>query len=199
MDIPKSVEDFISDNGEWSEMLKKLREILLSADLEEKIKWAMPCYMDRGKNISSIYATKDFVGLWFFQGALLSDPYRVLSNAQEGKTKAMRRWKFYKMKDIDQNKIHEYLYEAIENQRAGREIKAQRGSKKPLIIPKELQQVLDSDSEVKSAFSNFTLGKKREFTDYISEAKREETKLKRIEKIKPMILAGIGLNDKYKK
>ena len=32
----------------------------------------------------------------------------------------------------------------------------------------------------------------------ISEAKREATQIARLEKIKPMIMQGIGLNDKYK-
>ena len=199
MERPKSVEHFIAEQGEWKEMLVKLREIILAADLEEKIKWAMPCYMDRGKNIASIFATKEFVGLWFFQGALLADQYQVLSNAQEGKTKAMRRWKFYSIEELDQIKIHEYLFEAIENQRAGRQIKPARGTQKPLIIPPQLQEALEDSAALNAAFNEFTLGKKREFTDYISEAKREETKLKRLEKVKPMIMAGIGLNDKYRK
>ncbi|MBT3214004.1 MAG: hypothetical protein HN351_05105 [Deltaproteobacteria bacterium] len=34
--------------------------------------------------------------------------------------------------------------------------------------------------------------------DYLDDAKREETKIKRMEKIKTLILAKIGLNDKYR-
>ncbi|MEL7473318.1 MAG: YdeI/OmpD-associated family protein, partial [Planctomycetota bacterium] len=41
-------------------------------------------------------------------------------------------------------------------------------------------------------------GKQRQYNEHVSEAKREETKLKRVEKIKPMILEGVGLHDKYK-
>jgi uncharacterized protein YdeI (YjbR/CyaY-like superfamily) len=35
--------------------------------------------------------------------------------------------------------------------------------------------------------------------EYINEAKQEKTKANRLEKIKPMILSNIGLNDKYRK
>ena len=42
------------------------------------------------------------------------------------------------------------------------------------------------------------MGKQREYSEYIIEAKREETKQKRVEKIIPMIKIGAGLNDKYK-
>jgi uncharacterized protein YdeI (YjbR/CyaY-like superfamily) len=49
-----------------------------------------------------------------------------------------------------------------------------------------------------NAFQQFSLSKQKEFQQYIEEAKREQTKLSRMEKIKPMILQNIGLNDKYK-
>ena len=38
----------------------------------------------------------------------------------------------------------------------------------------------------------------REYCDFIADAKREETKLKRLDKVIPMILKSIGLNDKYR-
>ena len=40
--------------------------------------------------------------------------------------------------------------------------------------------------------------KQREYLEYIDTAKREETKIARMEKIKPMVISGIGINDKYK-
>ena len=87
-------------------------------------------------------------------------------------------------------------WEAIENQKAGKELKPQ---KKPLVIPIELKEELASDTEFAEAFEKFSLSCKREYAEYISEAKRDATKQKRLAKIKPMILKNIGLNDKYKK
>ena len=57
---------------------------------------------------------------------------------------------------------------------------------------------LKSDQTLKVAFEKLTPGKQKEYSVYINEAKQETTKLKRLEKIKPMILQGLGLNDKYK-
>ena len=42
------------------------------------------------------------------------------------------------------------------------------------------------------------LGLQREYADYVADAKRDDTKLRRIEKIMPMISAGVGLHDKYR-
>jgi uncharacterized protein YdeI (YjbR/CyaY-like superfamily) len=68
--------------------------------------------------------------------------------------------------------------------------------KKEIFIPSELSNFFKSNSELKKAFSILTPGKQREYAEYITEAKRDETKQKRIEKINSMIKVDIGLNDK---
>lgn len=65
-------------------------------------------------------------------------------------------------------------------------------------IPEELKDMLLKENELSQKFYDLTPGKQREYCEYIETAKRDTTKQKRIEKIKPMILEGIGLNDKYK-
>jgi hypothetical protein len=49
-----------------------------------------------------------------------------------------------------------------------------------------------------ACFSQLTKGKQREYADYITDAKREETRIKRLEKILPLIKTGKGLYDKYR-
>ena len=44
-----------------------------------------------------------------------------------------------------------------------------------------------------------TPGRQRDYNIHIGDAKREATQLSRLEKIRPMVLAGQGLNDKYRK
>ena len=66
------------------------------------------------------------------------------------------------------------------------------------MVPDELQAALQKDTKAAKAFADLTIGKQREFTEHIAEAKRPETKQRRIEKILPMIKQGIGLNDKYR-
>ena len=181
---------------DYREELEKLRGILLDAGLEETIKWGAPTYTYQGKNVVGIGAFKSYFGLWFFQGALLEDKKKKLVNAQEGVTKAMRQWRFESAKEIDEKLIKEYIKESVHNIDQGREIKAVR--KKPLSLPPELQQALKKSKKLENSFNGFSLSKRRDFAEYISSAKRDETKHKRLEKIIPMILEGVGLNDKYK-
>lgn len=193
-----SVDQYISNNSQWGESLKILRSVILDLHLEENIKWGAPIYSLQNKNVVGIAAFKNYVGLWFFQGALLKDPFGKLINAQEGVTKALRQWRFSSLEEVQNelSNIKVYLEEAILNQKNGKEIKPNR--KKELILPPELTQLFDSNDNVHKRFEALPLTKKREFSDYITEAKRTETKLKRLDKIVPMILKGEGLNDKYR-
>ena len=110
----KTVEQYIDNADQWRDELMQLRRILTSTRLEESVKWGAPCYTFGGKNVVGIGAFKSYVGLWFFQGALLSDPDGVLINAQTGKTKAMRQWRFTSAREIKTRAIRTYVTEAIE-------------------------------------------------------------------------------------
>lgn len=194
----KTVEEFLEKFPDWKKELDTLRSIMLKTEMEECIKWGMPAYTVGGKNVIGLGAFKSYVGIWFHQGCFLVDKNKMLVNAQEGKTKGMRQWRFSSAKEMDKKVIKAYVLEAIENQKLGKEVKPSRSSKKKVAVPQLLQEAMQKNKKIKVAFENLTPGKQREYTTYIDEAKRETTKISRLDKIKPMILAGMGLNDKYK-
>lgn len=199
MKMASSVEAYIDSKREWADSLELLRAIFGSVALDETIKWGMPTYTLNNKNVAGFNAFKSYVGIWFFQGVFLEDPAKKLINAQEGTTRGQRQWRFKNAEEIKQNRklILNYLEEAIQNQKDGKVIKAQKN--KPLIIPPELQSALQDKPELKEGFDSLTRSRQREYCVYISQAKREETRLIRLEKIAPMIIRGRGLNDKHKK
>jgi len=192
-----SVEEYIEIHENFSEELTILRDIINSTEMEETLKWSAPVYTVNGKNVVGLGAFKNHFGIWFFNGVFLKDEQKLLVNAQESKTKALRQMRFATINDIDKHAVLHYVKEAIANQKAGKEIKPDR-TKKETIIPKELQLTFDTDSNFNDYFNRLSLGKQREYCEHIATAKRDTTKLSRLEKIKPMILSGVGLHDKYK-
>ncbi|WP_299101489.1 DUF1801 domain-containing protein [uncultured Winogradskyella sp.] len=193
-----SVEEYIEVNSQFSEEINILRNIIIKTPLEETVKWSMPTYCLNGKNVLGIGAFKHHFCIWFHQGVFLNDKHQLLYNAQEEKTKAMRQMRFNKREDINEMAVLAYIKEAIENQRMGKELKPQRQIK-PIVLPEELKVTFNKDPRLERAFKAFSLSHQREYCNYIIEAKREATKLRRLEKIIPMIVNGSGLNDKYKK
>ncbi|MFZ1749154.1 MAG: YdeI/OmpD-associated family protein [Saprospiraceae bacterium] len=198
MHRPKDVEDYIQHLDYWQTEVRMLREIALSSELEESIKWNAPCYDWQGKNVVGLAAFKDYAGIWFFQGSLLKDEFGHLMNAQEGKTKAMLQWRFTDAESIKKAPIAEYILESIENFKNGIVIK-NSSAPKPLVVPEELAIALKDAPELDSNWNSFSLSCQREFAEYISEAKREDTRQRRLAKVKEMIMAKKGLHDAYKK
>jgi uncharacterized protein YdeI (YjbR/CyaY-like superfamily) len=191
-----SVEEYLEVNSHFGEELSILRKIISSTELEETLKWSAPVYTLNGKNVLGLGAFKNHFGIWFFNGVFLKDEKKLLVNAQE-KTKALRQMRFESIKEINENAVLDYIKEAINNQKLGKELKPEK-KVKSLLISKELKEVFKQNSELNEAFNNLTAYKQKEYVEYIDTAKREATKQSRLEKIIPMILKGAGLNDKYK-
>ncbi len=192
----KTVDDYVSGLGNWQAEVQTLVELCRAARMEESIKWGAPCYSRNGKNVVGIGAFKAYFGLWFFQGALLDDTDEVLINAQTGKTKALRQWRMQSPKDIKKTAIKRYLKAAAQLADSGQEIKTSRP--KSVSVPDELESALAKSKTNRAAFDKLRPGQQREYANYIAEAKRADTKQRRIEKILPMIRAGAGLNDRYR-
>lgn len=193
----RSVDHYMESLEEWQPEITRLREILCSTELDETLKWSFPCYTYDGKNVVGIGGFKSYFGLWFFQGAFMNDVDGVLINAQEGKTKGLRQWRMKTGKEIKVRQIKKYVQEAIAVAESGKEVKPDR--KKPVVIHPLLKSALAKNKKASASFDKMTLGCRREYADYINDAKKDETKIRRLAKIIPMIIEGGGLNDKYKK
>ena len=181
--------------NQWTEELELLKSIIVKTSLTETTKWGGTVYTYNKKNVLGIGGFNNFFTIWFFKGVFLKDEKNVLVNANEGNTKSLRQWRFTDKSEVNEKLVLSYINEAIEVENAGLEIKPE---KKETVIPENLQQELDSNKALKTAFEALTPFKQREYAEFIETAKRETTKLSRLEKIKPMILEGIGLNDKYR-
>ncbi|MEL7496792.1 MAG: DUF1801 domain-containing protein [Planctomycetota bacterium] len=192
----RSVDHYIDEVEHWQTEVKRLREIVQSTGLDETLKWSFPCYCLGKKNVLGIGSFKSYFGIWFFDGALMDDPDAVLMNAQEGKTKSMRQWRMGSKKEIKVRLIGKYIKEAIRVAESGESIQPARNQ--PIEIHPLLKSALANNAAAKKAFKAMRPGGQREYANYINEAKRDETKLRRIEKILPMIMDGVGLNDKYR-
>jgi len=181
----------------WRKELDFLRAIISKTPLEKAKKWGNEVYTINNGNVLMIGAFKHYISLWFFNGVFLTDPYQVLTNAQEGKTKALRHWKFASVAEMEEEKIMEYLKESIENEMKGLRWKPDKSDE--LTVTNFLKEEFETDKAFERAFEELTPFKQKEYFEFIDTAKRETTKINRLQKIKPLVLEGVGLNDKYRK
>lgn len=197
MEASEKIDLKIEKSEAWTQPLqRKLREVLLLCGLEETVKWGGATYVAHNQNVVAFGAFKNYVSLWFFEGALLSDPYKILIASSE-KTAALRQWRFTSVEEIDAEKVSEYVREAMLNAEQGRKTPIPK-VKKPT-LPQLLKDALEKEPDVKAFFEKLAPSHQQEYVEYINEAKREETKLRRLEKSMEMMRSGLDLNAKYRK
>lgn len=182
-------------NELWEVELELLRSIINKTQLIVTNKWGGEVYTHNNKNVIGIGGFKQFFTIWFFNGVFLKDELNVLVNANEGVTKGLRQWRFTSKDEINEKQVLAYINEAIANEIKGLSIKPE---KKEVIPSDYFNGELKNDIAFAEAFQKFTLFKQKEFIEYVDSAKQEKTKIARMEKIKPMVLSGVGLNDKYR-
>jgi uncharacterized protein YdeI (YjbR/CyaY-like superfamily) len=174
-----------------------LKAILDKTPMQIAVKWGAEVYTHNGKNVVSYGGFKNHFCLWFYNGVFLKDPYQVLVNANGEKTKALRQWRFASADKIDEEKILEYVLEAIENEEKGLSWKPEKSA--PAEIPPILEEAFAQNTGLDEAFLSLTPFKQKEYIEHFISAKKVETQIARIEKAIPMILEGKGLHDKYRK
>jgi uncharacterized protein YdeI (YjbR/CyaY-like superfamily) len=189
-----NVDKFLKTSKKWSSEIAKLRDVLLKTKLEEEFKWRLPCYSYNGSNVVIIQPFKECLGLMFFKGSLLKDAKAILVNNGPN-SQAGRRFEFHSEKEIAKlsSTIKAYIQEAIVLEESGQKVEFK---KKPEQIPEELNTVFMKKPKFKKAFEALTPGRQRAYLLHFSAAKQSATRLSRIEKCIPDILAGKGMNDR---
>lgn len=181
-------------NKLWKEEVDELRNVLLSTNTIEEIKWGKPCYSVSGKNVAIIQPFKNFLALMFFQGVLLKDESKLLIAVGENSQSAMQ-IRFTNKADIVKNKtiIQQYILESTELAISGAVVPKKDEISIP--YPDELIDLFKEDLELETAFENLTRGRRRAYLIYFTQAKQPITRLKRITQYIEKIKQGKGLND----
>ena len=189
------VDHFLKQAKRWREEMTALRAIVRDTPLTEELKWRQPCYTLDGANVVILGGFKDYCLLGFFKGALLQDPEGVLSAPGEN-TQAVRQMRFTSLHEIaDQEPlIRATLAEAIAAERAGLKVTLKETAE--FAVPEEFQGRVDSSPELKRAFEALTPGRQRAYLLYFAAPKLSKTRVSRVEKCIPRILAGKGLDDR---
>lgn len=195
-DITSKVDGIIAKAPNWAQkIMNELREIILQCGLQETVKWGAPVYTHHG-NVVGLVALKNYVSLWFYEGAQHSDPKKVLIASGEN-TQALRQWRFTEVTEINRELVSQYVNEAALNSEKG--IKTPKGKVKVPPVPDILKDVFKKEPELKKFFDRLAPSHKRDYIEHIAGAKREETKLRRLEKCLAQMREGKELNSQYKK
>lgn len=193
-DATQKVEEYFDSLPDWSrEICYRLRGIVLKSDqsIIEDWKWG-PHYYSNGM-LCGIAGFKKHVVLVFFQGVMLKDKKKVLI-ANEN-TLHNRHIRFTSIADIDEKLLLEYLFEAVDNNKKGRKLLV--NTEKTVEVPKDVKAAFKG-AGVLAYFDKLAYSHRKEYMQWIVAAKKEETRLSRIDKAISKLKAKEMMHDKYK-
>lgn len=178
----------------WRETLAELRAICLGAGLEEHVKWGHPCYVHGGRNVAILGAFRAGVRVGFFHAALLDDPANVLER-QGPNTRHPDCIRFTDTGSVAAKAaaLRACLAEAMDHAAAGRLPPKEDAE---TAWPEELVGALAADAELSQAFHALTPGRQRSYVINLTGAKASATRMSRIARFRPRIIAGKGATER---
>ena len=200
----KRVDTYIAKAQPFAKpILKKLRELIHKGnpEVQETIKWGMP-FFDYEGPFCNFASFKEHATFGFWKYKLIKDPKGYLQNVSNKGGDAMGNLgRITSLKDLPPDKVFiDFVKQAKKINDEG--IKLPSKPKKPkaeLVIPDYLIKALKKNKKAFDTFNNFSYSHKKEYVEWITEAKTEETRNKRIETAIEWMCEGKSRNWKYKK
>jgi uncharacterized protein YdeI (YjbR/CyaY-like superfamily) len=195
------VDAYIAKSADFAKpILNHIREVVHAAcpDTEETMKWSFPHFDYKGM-LCGMAAFKQHCTLGFWKGSLIIDK----ATREKLSVEAMGSFgRLTTLSDLPSDKVLTgYIKAAMKLNDAGVPAPhmVNRKVKKALPVPAYLTAALKRNKKARDTFESFPPGHRREYIEWITEAKTEETRNRRIQTALEWMAEGKGRNWKYVK
>jgi uncharacterized protein YdeI (YjbR/CyaY-like superfamily) len=177
-------------------ILARLREIVHEAcpDVEETMKWSAPSFLHAGGILCGMAAFKQHASFGFWKHALV---------VGEGVPRdGMGSFgKMTSLKDLPPRKeLVALIRKAMRLNEDGvktPDVRRTSASKPPPVAPDDLAAAFKKNAKARATFDGFSPSQQREYVDWITEAKRDETRQRRLAQAVEWLAEGKPRNWKY--
>lgn len=193
------VDLYIEKSADFAKpILTHIRKLVHKAlpEVEETMKWSFPHFDYKG-SMCNMAAFKQHCTFGFWKASLMSDSHKLF----DPESAMGHIGKITSLKDLPSDKIMiEYIKEAAKLNEEGVKVKrAKPAVNKDIVAPAYFTEALGKNKKALKAFDDFTPGQKKEYIEWITEAKTEATKDKRMTTAIEWISEGKTRHWKYKK
>jgi len=194
---------YIAKSADFAKpILEHLRKLVHKAcpGVEETMKWSMPFFQYQGAILCNMAAFKRHCAFGFWQASLMRDPAKVMQ--LKDKEAAGHFGHILSLKDLPADKILlAYIKEVVGLNEMTGKLPARKKAppKKELPVPESLAAALKKNKKAMAAWEAFAPSHRREYNEWVTEAKTEETRQKRVDTTIEWITEGKSRHWKYKK
>jgi len=194
------IDAYIAKSAEFARpILSHLRAVVHAAcpEAEETLKWGAPSFTYRGRILCSMAAFKQHASFGFWQGV------QVTGNGPEVGGEGMGQFgKLTRLSDLPgKRELTGYIRQAMTLIDSGAKRVPTRAAapRAPLEIPDDLAAALKKNAKARATFDGFAPSYRNDYIEWITEARREDTRQRRLEQAVEWLAEGKSRNWKYMK
>jgi uncharacterized protein YdeI (YjbR/CyaY-like superfamily) len=196
------IDAYIQKSADFARpILEHIRKLVHKAypEVEENVKWGMPFFLNNGAIICNMAAFKEHCAFGFWNASNMKDPEGILQIKDKGAMGHLDR--ITSKKDLPSDKVlTAYIREAAALNEAGiKKAAPKKAPKKELPVPAELITAFKKNKKAQSVFEGFSPSHRREYIEWITEAKTDATREKRIATTVEWLTEGKSRMWKYEK
>lgn len=191
------IDAYIARQAEFARpILEHLRAAVHDAcpDCEETLKWSAPAFLYKGKQLAMMAAFKQHATFSFWRGSLV---------VGEEETQQGAMGQFGRLASIadlpSPDALAELIRKAMALTDAGVKPQRSKSVKDPLEVPDDLRTAMGGNSAAAATFDGFGPGARREYVEWITTAKQQATREKRLAQTIEWLAEGKKRNWKYEK
>jgi len=188
------VDAYIEQSAEFARpILKHLRAVVHEAcpECEETLKWRHPHFMYKGM-LAGMASFKEHCALNFWKGSLVVDAGARSADAmgQLGRLTAIS--------DLPPKAtLLKWVRHAAALNDDGVTVKREPAAKKPITVPADLSAALKKNKKAQAAFAAFSPSKQRDYLEWLTDAKSDDTRRRRLATAVEWISEGKSRHWKY--
>lgn len=197
------IDAYIDKSQEFAKpILSHIRKLVHQAcpDVDETMKWSFPHFEYNGAILCSMASFKQHCSFGFWLASLMKDPQNIIDKGND-RTGMGHFGKLQSMKDLPTDKVMiEYIKEAKQLIQKGAKLpKREKTNTGEVEVPEYFTKALKKNKAAFAYFDKSSNSHKREYIQWITEAKTEETRNKRMATAIEWLEEGKGRNWKYEK
>jgi uncharacterized protein YdeI (YjbR/CyaY-like superfamily) len=199
------IDAYIEKSADFAKpVLKHFRSLVHKTcpDVEEKIKWGFPHFDYHGGPMAHMASFKNHCAVGFWKASLMKNADALVEKAKNEEAMG-HLGRITSLKNLpDDRTLAGYIKQGMRLNEEGIKLssnKAKPGAKKELEVPDYFLKALKKNKTAKKTFDDFTYSHKKEYVEWISEAKTEPTRDKRVETSVEWLSEGKSRHWKYKK
>lgn len=196
-----AIDNYIAKSADFAKpILDHIRKLVHQAcpAVEEKMKWSFPHFDYKNEMMCSMAAFKQHCVVGFWKASLMKDP--VLIENARSEVSMGHMGKITSLKDLPPDKkLIGYIKEAMKLNDLGVKLppKVKSTGSKEITMPDYFQRALNKNKKALQTFENYAYSHKKEYLEWITGAKTEETRNKRLETALEWLSEGKSMHWKY--